>query len=195
MHNILQQIQTYGPFGIIILSGLDSLAIPLPAGVDALLIGIAAGSVHSRSVAWLSALLAVIGSIAGNWLLFQAAYHGRRLFRRGSPAEETPGRFRRWFRQYGLMTVFISAVVPIIPLPLKAFVISAGAMHSSPKRFLATVLAARVIRYFGLTWLGLQLGADAQGFIIRNGWRLSGVGLACLLALVWAIRRRGQPAM
>jgi membrane protein DedA with SNARE-associated domain len=192
MQDILHQIQTYGPIGIVVLAGLDSLGVPLPAAVDALLIGIAATSVQARSVAWVSALLAVVGSTVGNWILFQAAYHGRRLFRRGSAAEETPGKFRSWFLQYGLLTIFIPAVIPILPLPLKVFVISAGAMHTSPGRFLLAIVGARTIRYFGLTWLGLQLGADAQGFLIRNGWTLTGVALAIALGLVVVVRRMSR---
>jgi len=60
-------------------------------------------------------------------------------------------------------------VAPFIPLPLKVFVISAGALRTPFARFLAVILVARVIRFFGEAWLGLQLGRDAQGFLIRNG--------------------------
>jgi len=195
MADLLHQIQTYGPIGIVVIAGLDSLGVPLPAAVDALLIGIAASSVHSPSVAWTSAILAIVGSTIGNWILFQAAYHGRKLFRRRAPQEDSPGKFRLWFRQYGLLTIFIPAVTPILPLPLKVFVVSAGAMHTPPGRFLITIVAARVIRYLGLTWRGMQLGADAQGFIIRNGWTLTGIALAIALAIVFVIRRRARTAL
>lgn len=198
MHDLLHQIQTYGPIGIVILAALDSLGVPLVAAVDALLLGIAAGSPHSPSIAWLSALVAVLGSTVGNWLLFQAARHGRKLLSRTPPAEARPGKFRNWFRRYGLLTVFIPAATPVLPLPLKVFVVSAGAMHTPPGRFLATIVTARTLRYFGLTYLGLQLGADAAGFLIRNGWTLTGIALAIALALVFVIRttgKRSQTAM
>ena len=50
------------------------------------------------------------------------------------------------------------------------------------------ILLARVIRYFGEAWLGIQLGEDAKGFLIRNGWTLAGIALAMTLALVFLIR-------
>ena len=197
MHELMHQIQTYGPPGIIIIAALDSMGVPLPAVMDALLIGIAAASTGSSSVAWFSALLAVIGSTAGNWILFHAARQGRKLVSKPPIPGAKPGRFREWFRQYGLLTVFIPAVTPVLPLPLKVFVISAGCMHTSTGRFITTIVAARTIRYFGVTYLGLQLGADAQGFLIRNGWTLTGIALAIALALTLVIRsagKRGQTA-
>jgi membrane protein DedA with SNARE-associated domain len=84
--------------------------------------------------------------------------------------------------------------VPFVPLPLKVFVISAGAFRTSFPAFLAVITAARAIRYFGLAYLALQLGADAKGFFTRNGWTIVGVaiGLAYLLylAMRWSERRR-----
>jgi hypothetical protein len=54
--------------------------------------------------------------------------------------------------------------------------------------------AARLIRYFGLAWLALQLGADAHEFLVHNAWRLVGGALACALAMYlvmnWSDRRR-----
>src|SRR5215471_18326876 len=94
---------TYGLFGILALSLLDSMGIPLPAAVDLLLLDVAVHSVQKPLYAYLTALTAVIGSVAGNIILFQAARHGRRLF---SKKEAPPGerrRFQEWFRRYGLL--------------------------------------------------------------------------------------------
>ncbi len=179
----------YGPWGVFLLSVIDSMGVPLPAAMDALLLGVAAASAKSSQWhAWLAALMATLGSLAGNIVLFQAARHGRRLL---SKSETPPGKRRRfedWFDRYGLLTVFIPGVTPVVPLPMKVFVISAGALRTSFVKFLAVVLLARVIRYFGLAYLGLQLGADAEGFLVRNGWTLAGAALAAAVALYLAIR-------
>src|SRR3954469_25426509 len=107
---------TYGPWGIFGLAILDSMGIPLPGGTDLLLLGIGVESAHAPSRAYLAAFMALSGSLIGNVILFQGARHGRRLMsREGAP----PGKFQVWFRQYGLLTVFVPAVVPILPLPLK----------------------------------------------------------------------------
>ena len=178
-------LQTYGPWGVFCLALLDSMGIPIPGGTDLLLLGISVESVHAPWRAYLAALVALIGSLIGNVILFQAAKHGRRLV---SKKDAEPGKFQGWFRRYGLLTVFVPAVVPIVPLPLKVFVISAGAFRTAFGRFVAVILVARVIRYFGVAYLGLQLGADARGFLIRNGWTLVGVAIALVFLLYVAMR-------
>ena len=188
LHKIAVALAAYGPWGILLLAAIDSFGIPLPAAIDLLVVGVAATSANSPGHAYFTALLAIIGSLAGNIGLFQAARHGRRLFSRSEPAPGKSQRFEQWFYRYGLLTVFIPAVTPVVPLPLKVFVISAGVLRTPFVRFLAVILLARVIRYFGLAWLGIQLGEDAQGFLQRNGWTLAGVALALALALVFLIR-------
>ncbi len=111
------------------------------------------------------------------------------MFSRSEPAPGERRRFQEWFRRYGLLTVFVPAVVPFVPLPLKVFVISAGALHTPFRRFVVVIFAARVIRYFGMAWLALQLGADAQGFLTRHGWALAGIALALALILYFVIRK------
>jgi membrane protein YqaA with SNARE-associated domain len=139
--------------------------------------------------------MATIGSLIGNAALFHGAQQGRRL---AGKSKGEPGKFEAWFRRYGLLTVFVPAVVPFIPLPLKVFVISAGALRTPFARFMAVIAAARVIRYFGVAYIALQLGADASGFFIRNGWTLAGiaVGVAFLLyvAMRWVEGRRQRGA-
>ena len=45
-----------------------------------------------------------------------------------------------------------------------------------------------MIRYFGLAYLGIQLGEDAQGFLQRNGWTLAGIALGLTFVLFFLIR-------
>jgi len=184
----------YGIPGVFLLSVLDSLGIPLPAAVDLILLDVGVHSTHAPHKAYLMALMAVIGSLTGNIALFQAARRGRRLFGKSEPSPGERRRFQEWFQRYGLLTVFVPAVVPFVPLPLKVFVISAGALHISFRRFLAVITAARVIRYFGMVWLALQLGSDAHEFLVHNAWRLVGGALACALVMYlvmnWSERRR-----
>src|ERR1019366_7316625 len=98
----------------------------------------------------------------------------------------------------GMLTVFVPAVTPVPPLPLKVFVITAGALRTSRGKFVAVIVLARSIRFFGEVYLGLLLGKDAQGFLTRNGWTLGGlvIALACAFYLVvrWVECRR-QPAV
>jgi len=188
LHKVAVALTAYGPWGVFLMAAIDSMGIPLPAAIDVLLIGVAATSANSPRHAYFTALLAILGSTGGNVALFQAVRHGRRLFGKSEPSAGKRLKFEQWFYRYGLLTVFIPAVIPIVPLPLKVFVISAGALRTPFGRFLAVILTARVIRYFGLAWLGIQLGEDAQGFLQRNGWTLTGVAVAAAVVLSLLIR-------
>jgi membrane protein DedA with SNARE-associated domain len=164
--------------GILILSILDSSGVPVAGVFDALLILIA---VEKPSVAWLCAGFAVAGSTVGNTILFWAARKGGSGFMRKAAPEGRAARFRTWFRRYGMVTVFIPALIPI-PMPLKLFVISAGVTGTALTEFVGVVLAARVLRYFGEAWLGVTLGQESTTFLTAHAWHF--VAGAVLLFLV-----------
>ena len=170
---------------------IDSIGVPLPATIDALLILIAA---KAPGQAYYAAALAVLGSLAGNLVLFQTArYGGRKVVRAGET--HTPGKLSSWFRRYGLITVFVPAATPIIPLPLKVFVVSAGALRTPMPRFLGVILAGRVLRYFGEAYLGVTLGSHAKGSLAHNKWTLLTIpfAIAALSYLLIQLSSRATP--
>ncbi len=178
--------------GLLILAFVDSVGIPVAAGLDALLILIA---VKTPQQAYLAASLAVIGSLAGNLVLYLAARKGGRRFLAKS---EQPGRaqnFRRWFQRYGLITIFIPALLPI-PMPLKLFVASAGALGTSIRSFLGTVALARFFRFFGGAWLGVTAGESSAGFLKTHTlhFLMAAVALFLLLFLLVRVSDRWRPA-
>lgn len=188
MRTIAQALTSWGPPGLFLLAILDSAGVPLPAAVDALLVATAA---VSPSRAYIGAAFAVAGSVIGCMILFGIGRKG------GGPyldrvTAKRGARFRQWFREYGLITVFIPALVPI-PMPVKVFVLSAGALGVRPISFLCVVVAARIPRYFGLAFLGAQLGEGAGAWLKQHVWELAGfaAALAVLLAvLARALKRR-----
>jgi membrane protein YqaA with SNARE-associated domain len=193
LHKITLALVAFGPLGIFLIGVIDSLGVPLPAATDYWLLTVA---VDAPQRAYFTALMAVIGSSIGSIALFLAARHGRKLFSKGEPTSIRGQKFQQWFNRYGLLTVFVPAVTPIVPLPLKVFVVSAGALHTRISRFLAVLLAARIIRYFGEAYLGVQLGKDVEPFLRRNVWPLGGAVLALALGLYWLMRlseRRRAP--
>jgi membrane protein YqaA with SNARE-associated domain len=181
----------FGPLGVLALGFIDSAGIPVSAGMDALVILI---GIKAPERAYLTALFAVLGSLGGNLALFYAARRGGRRFaerRKATPGSDRGQRFRSWFNRYGLLTVFIPALVPI-PLPLKVFVISAGVLHTPVAHFIAVILAARFIRYFGEAYLAIQLGEDAHDFLTRNAWTMIGIALALFMLLYIVMRINDQ---
>lgn len=185
----------FGAPGIFLLSLIDGLGVPLPYATDYWLLAVA---VDAPQRAYFTALMAVIGSSIGSVALFLAARHGRRLFSKGEPPSARGQKFQQWFNHYGLLTVFVPAVTPIVPLPLKVFVVSAGAFRTRTGRFLVVLLAARIIRCFGEAYLGVQLGKGWQPFLRRNIWPLGGALLVMTLGVYWLMRlseRRRSPEM
>ncbi len=176
----------YGPWGVFLLGLLDSAGVPLPGSMDVLLVVVAAAAPPR---AWFAASLAIAGSLAGNITLYLLARRGGRRFAEHAPQPGKPRRFREWYSRYGLLTVFVPAVVPVIPLPLKVFVISAGVLRTPLRSFVAVILLARVIRYGALAWLGMRMGSEgARTFLAHHAWTLAGVAAALALASFTLIR-------
>ena len=195
LSKIVAALITFGPWGVFLLGFIDSLGIPLPATMDALLILVA---VKAPQRAYFTALMAVLGSAGGSIGLFLAVRHGRRLFLKGEPPPGKRQRFERWFNRYGMLTVFIPAVTPVLPLPLKVFVVSAAALKTPFSKFLTVILVARVIRYFGEAYLGILLGEDAQTFLARHVWTILGSAVALAGAayvVIGMIDRRRETAV
>jgi membrane protein YqaA with SNARE-associated domain len=183
----------FGPLGILVLALIDS-AVPV-AGVFDVLIAVFAA--QRPAVGWWCAVCAVIGSTGGNYVLFRTARRGGRRFLAQSTESARSRKFRAWFERFGLITVFIPALLPI-PLPLKLFVISAGALGTTTREFLIVVILARTLRYFGDAWLGVNLGKDSVQFLNVYKWHFLVAAVVLFVVLYAAVllndRRRGRLA-
>jgi membrane protein DedA with SNARE-associated domain len=179
LRHLTDALVAWGPAGILFLSILDSSGVPVAGVFDAFLILIA---VERPSSAWLCAALGVVGSMVGNVILFSASHRGGRRFMNKAAPEGKAARFREWFKRYGMVTVFVPALIPI-PLPMKLFVISAGVMGTSMMEFFPVVLIARTLRYFGEAWLGRTLGRESTSYLKSHAWIFgaSAVGLFAAL--------------
>lgn len=154
-------------------------------GVDALIVLVA---VMNRSQAYWAAATAIAGSLVGSLILFLIARKGGEEYHRHHTSTARGAKLRAWFHEYGLLTVFVPAIVPIIPLPLKIFIISAGALEESPLTFSLVLLAARVPRYLFLAWLGSRLGRDTIPFLRQHIWELIVLASALFAALYFGVR-------
>ena len=183
-HKIIEALVAFGPIGLLVLSFADSLGIPVATGLDALLILIA---VKTPQSAHLTACAAIAGSLAGNYLLFNIARRGGRKYLERSGNPERVRRFRAWFERYGLVTIFVPALLPI-PLPLKLFVVSAGALQTGLRPFLLVVALARLLRFGGDAWLGVALGEQSAAYLKSHTWYFIGAALLLFVALFSLIR-------
>jgi membrane protein YqaA with SNARE-associated domain len=173
-----------GPWGIFLVSLSDSALIPMPQGVDALLIAQAIGA---PSTAYLAATLAILGSLAGSLILYSLARRGGQVMLERKISRNAAERMRRQVEEYGALVLFIPTVTPL-PLPMKLFVMAAGVFQMRLASFVAVLLAARCIRYFGEAYLAVRYGAQTTAFLKENAL-LGGIAAFALVALFFAVHR------
>jgi len=175
---------SWGPLGVFLLAILDSTGLPVVSGVDGLVILLA---VQSPDSAYITAALAVVGSIMGSLVLFWIARRGGEAYFERHSQTRRGKKMKQWFLEYGLLTVFIPALVPI-PMPLKLFVVAAGAFEVSPLVFTGVLSVARIPRYFALAWLGRRLGPETLPYLRHHVWQLLAFSVTLFLILYLLIK-------
>jgi membrane protein YqaA with SNARE-associated domain len=98
-------------------------------------------------------------------------------------SSERGAKFRTWFKRYGLVTVFIPALVPLPFLPFKAFAACAGAMGVNRWKFLGVLAVGRILRYSGLAYLGVKLGTaeNSKAWVKAHTWHMVFIAAAIFL--------------
>jgi membrane protein YqaA with SNARE-associated domain len=168
-----------GPLGLFLIALVDGVGVPIPGGVDFLLVLLAA---KSPDQAYLMAAVTIVGSLIGGMGLYYAARKGGEAYLIRFTSSGRGHQFRLWFLEYGLLTVFIPALV-IVPMPLKVAEICAGALGVRPTPFFLTLLAARVPRYLGLAYLGARLGEGSWPWLKAHGWHMGLFAIALFAVL------------
>jgi membrane protein YqaA with SNARE-associated domain len=193
MHHLHDVLVAWGPLGLLMLSLIESAGIPNPSATDAVLLVLCAAR---PSQAVVCALAAAAGSLTGCMVFFEIMRKLGARFLRRYAVTGRGARFQRWFQRYGMVTVFISALVPI-PMPFKVLAACAGATGVSRTRFFLILLIARIPRYGGLAYLGAKLGEkDSSAWLAGHAWYMVGVAVALFAGLygtmMWADRARRQ---
>jgi len=190
-----QLLVSWGPLGVLVLSFVESLGIPNPGGTDALLLLVA---IERPDAAILCAILATVGSLLGSAVFYEIVRKGGDKFLLRYTLSGRGQRFRAWVHRYGMVTVFISALLPIPFLPLKVFCAFGCAMGVSRTRFMLVLAAARIPRYAALAYLGAQLGENSTAWIKGHTWHMGALAVALFAALYvllkWNDRAAQSPA-
>ena len=174
--------------GLFIIALLDSAGVPLPGGVDIVLMLL---SWQQPSLVVAIALVAAVGSTLGCLILYRVGRTGGEVALRRLDPEK-----RRWvtekIRENDTMAVLVAVLAPP-PLPTKIFILVAGFVEMPWLRFVAAVFTGRMIRFGGEAYLAVRLGDQALETLQRN-YPLIGAGLAggvvVYLVAKWLRRRR-----
>src|SRR5258708_30939940 len=133
-------------------------------GVDAMVVLVSA---LDSSQAYWAAATGIVGSVAGSLVLFYIARKGGEAYLLRYTASGRGAKLRAWFLEYGLLTVFVPAFVPVIPMPLKIFILSAGALGVRPLTFCLVLAGARICRYFFFRSPCPKVGQGALSYLLR----------------------------
>jgi len=184
MKHLLAVLSALGLPGLFLIAIVDGAGVPNPSGPDVILLLYTS---HRPDDWWIAALCAVTGSMIGTVVLFEVARRGGKKYLEEKLSSGRGKTFRDWFRHYGLVTVFIPALVPV-PMPLKAFEICAGALGVSRTAFYITFAVARIPRYLALCWLGRGLHEEPLKFLKANSLNFVWIALATLAFCVILVR-------
>lgn len=179
MKGLLQTLISWGPWGVFTIAVVDGAGVPSPGGLDWLLVLL---SVNEPQLAYGLAGLAILGSLIGGLFLYWIARRGGETMLKKYRARPRFVRFEKWFQRYGLLTIFIPALIPI-PMPLKFFVLCAGVFEVPIITYFLVMLVARVPRYLALAYLGSQLGRESWPWLKAHTWHLVGIATAMFVVL------------
>jgi membrane protein YqaA with SNARE-associated domain len=171
---------TFGPFGLFLVSIVDSSFVPLPIpGVtDIMLVLMAA-----RHGNWIMlVIIASIGSAIGGYLSYRVGQSGGIAFLEKRVPPRIFKRVRDWMEHNAVLAVALPAILPP-PVPLAPFVLAAGALKMSPHKFLWAFTISRTARHLIAAGLGLYYGRS----ILRLWGQLSARYATTLLVIIWGV--------
>ena len=192
MDGLRDSLLALGIPGLFLIAFLDSAGIPLPGGVDVVVL-LLAWQQPSLFV-WI-ALAASTGSTLGCLVLYRIGRTGGdRAVRRLDPGK------REWVtrkvRENDVLAMLVAVLAPP-PFPAKVFMLVAGIVGMSWTRFAGAIFAGRMIRFTGEAYLAVRLG-DRAVETLQEHYPAIGATLALAVALYlavkWIRKRRRLPA-
>jgi membrane protein YqaA with SNARE-associated domain len=160
---VWSRLRHLGGVGLVLLGLADNSIVPLPGSMDVLTIVLAA---HHTRLWWYYAFMATVGAVIGGYITYGLARKGgkeafeRKLSKR--TAEKVFKRFERW----GFFAVAVPALLPP-PFPIVPFLLAAGAMQYSRKKFVSALTLGRGIRFTLVAGLGAIYGRHIVRFFSR----------------------------
>jgi membrane protein YqaA with SNARE-associated domain len=181
-----------GP-AMILIGALDSSLLSLPEVNDYLVV--ARCFTHPRAVFFFP-LFAAIGSVIGCLLLYTILRRGGQAVLHRRFRVEHVQRVERAYARFGILALAVPALLPP-PMPFKIFVATAGALQFPRRRFLLTILIARLLRYYTEGVLAVFYGERVVRFLKDNGIIIISVVTGiCLIALAtYLLSGKGRAAV
>ncbi len=144
-----------GLIGLFLISIVDSSFVPLPIpGVTDIMVVVFAAR-HANLV--LLVLAATAGSALGGLFSHMVGQAGGIAFLEKHVPPRILKPVTRWMESHALIAVALPAILPP-PMPLSPFVLAAGALNMSRKKFMIAFTVSRLARHAFAAWLGVYYG-------------------------------------
>ncbi len=160
---IWRRLRNLGGIGLVLLGIADNSLIPLTGSMDVLTIWLAAR--HHEPWPYY-ALMATLGAVGGGYITFSLARKGGKQTMERKLSKHRATQVRAAFERWGFGAVALPALMPP-PFPFVPFLLAAGAMQYSSKKFLAALTLGRGIRYTIAAYLGFHYGRHILRFFSR----------------------------
>ena len=173
----LHLLFSFGLFGLFFVAIVDSSFVPLPIpGVTDIMILLLAAR-HN----WLwPVLIATAGSALGGYFSYQVGHAGGMQFLEKHVPARIFKKVCEWMEDHAILAIALPAILPP-PMPLSPFVLAAGALNMSRKKFLTVFTVSRGARHAFAAWLGIYYGRH-----VLHLWnRFSARWATTILIVMW----------
>jgi membrane protein YqaA with SNARE-associated domain len=151
-----------GP-GLILLGLADNSVVPLPGSMDVLTIVLA--SSH-RELWWYYAAMATVGSVIGGYITYRISRKGgKEAFEKRFPKKRAE-KVYRIFERWGFWSVAVGAMLPP-PVPIVPFLVVAGALQYSRRKFAAALACGRACRFLIVAYVAAHYGQHIFRFMSK----------------------------
>ena len=186
---MLLVLKPLGVWGVLLLSMVDSAAIPLPF-LDPLIVSYGVAD-HARCA--LYCLMAAVGSACGSMLPYYLGRAGGELFLLKRINRERYERLRDRFEKQEFLAIMLPAMCPP-PMPVKLFELAAGVFEMRPLSYFMAVVAGKFVRFLVESLLVIVYGPAILSNTLRMfhhhaNLTLSVVGALVGLLAIYVVRK------
>lgn len=160
---IWHRLRQLGGPGLVLLGIADNSVIPLTGSMDVLTIWLAA---RHREPWPYYAVMATVGAVIGGYITYALARKGGKETMERKLSKRRAKQVSKTFGRWGFFAVAVPALLPP-PFPFVPFLLAAGAMQYSPKKFLGALTLGRGVRYSLVAGLGFLYGSHILRFFNR----------------------------
>jgi membrane protein YqaA with SNARE-associated domain len=130
------------------------------------------------------AVMATLGAVIGGYITYALARKGGKEAMERKLSKKRAAQFSKAFARWGIAAVAIPAMMPP-PFPFVPFLLAAGAMQYSRKKFVAALTLGRGLRYTIAAWLGFHYGRHILRFFSR--YDKPAIAILIVLAVIGAV--------